>query len=118
MRINPAVFWAPRVLCILFIGFVSMFALDVFQEGHGLWQTLLALVMHLIPTFVMLALLAAAWRWEWVGTVAFGICGAFFMHIVRASWRGKMVFAVPCFLAAGLFLVNWLQKRRHVGAAR
>jgi len=62
-------FWGPRILCILFAVFVSLFALDVFGEGFGFWQTIIALVMHLIPTYVVVIALVIAWRWEWVGTI-------------------------------------------------
>ena len=57
-------FWTPRALSILFIAFLSMFALDVFGEGLSFWQTLLALTMHLIPSFILIAALVLAWRWE------------------------------------------------------
>ena len=57
-------FWTPRVLTIAFILFLGLFALDVFGEGYGFWGTLVALLMHLIPNFVVLAVLIIAWRWE------------------------------------------------------
>ena len=63
-------FWTPRALAIVFIAFLSLFALDVFGEGYGFWQTLLALVIHLIPTWILIALLILAWRWEWIGAVS------------------------------------------------
>lgn len=107
---SRALFWAPRALCIAFIAFVSMLALDVFGQGHGFWRTLGALAMHLIPTFVMVAALAAAWRWEWVGTVLFTVCGVIFLFIVRGPWWTKMMFTVPCLVTACLFLLNWLKR--------
>ena len=42
--------WSPRVLSILFALFLSIFALDVFSEGYAFAETILALLMHLIPT--------------------------------------------------------------------
>ena len=109
---NRALFWAPRALCILFIAFVSLFALDVFGEGHGFWRTLADLMMHLIPSFVMVAALVVAWQWEWVGTVMFTVCGVFFMIIGRGTWV-KITFGAPCFVAASLFFINWRQKREQ-----
>src|SRR5688500_8521018 len=64
-------FWTPRVLSILFALFVSMFALDVFGVGYGLWETVMALLIHLVPVFILLIGLALAWRWEWVGALIF-----------------------------------------------
>jgi hypothetical protein len=53
-------FWTPRVLGVLFVAFLSLFALDVFGEGYGLGGTILALVMHLIPALLVLAALVLA----------------------------------------------------------
>jgi hypothetical protein len=65
------IFWAPRVLCILFAMFLSMFALDEFNEGYGFGETILALLIHLFPTFIVAISLVIAWRWEWVGAILF-----------------------------------------------
>ena len=66
-----ALFWGPRALSVAFIAFLSLFALDVFGEGYGFWKTLLALTMHLIPTFGLIAALVLAWRWEWIGATLY-----------------------------------------------
>src|SRR5664280_249579 len=57
-------FWTPRIICILFACFISIFALDVFQENHGFWNTLLALLIHLIPTGLLLLILALGMGWS------------------------------------------------------
>ena len=113
---NRTLFWAPRVLCLLFIAFVSMFALDVFGEAHSFGQLLIALTMHLIPTFVLVTFLVIAWRWEWFGAVAFTACAVFFMVMVRAGLGGKLLFAVPCLVTAWLFLMNWRKRMEHRAA--
>jgi hypothetical protein len=69
-------------------------------------------MMHLTPSFFMLGALLVAWWWEWIGTVAFTLCGAFFIVIGRGPWV-KATFAAPCFATAWLFLLNWRQKRAH-----
>ena len=61
-RVKRVVFWMPRTLCALFAIFVSIFALDVF--GEGFWDTIVALLMHLVPTGIILIALAIAWRWN------------------------------------------------------
>jgi hypothetical protein len=45
--------WLPRIPGMLFAVFISLFALDVFSEEKGFLQTLIALLMHLIPTFII-----------------------------------------------------------------
>ncbi len=109
-------FWAPRVLSIAYIAFLSLFALDVFGEEHGFWRILLALTMHLIPTFVLIVALLLAWRWEWVGAILYGGAGMLYVIWVlhrplspalRLTWI--LTIAGPAFVVAALFLANWLK---------
>ena len=68
-------FWAPRVLTILLAAFLSLFALDVFTDETGIWEELLAMVIHLAPVYLVVVALVIAWKWEWVGAVVFiGLC--------------------------------------------
>ena len=82
-----ALFWTPRALSILFIAFLSLFALDVFDGHLGFWQTALALTMHLIPSFVLIAALVLAWRWEWIGAALYGAAGLLYVWWVVAMSR-------------------------------
>ena len=93
-------FWTPRVLCILFALFISLFALDVFGEGYGFWETLWALLVHLVPTF--------AWRWEWVGGILLIALGLFYIILAgsRVDWGATLLIAGPLFLVGVLFLFD------------
>jgi hypothetical protein len=114
-----ALFWTPRVLSIVFIAFLSLFALDVFDEHLGLWRTVLALTMHLIPSFVLIAALVLAWRWEWIGAALYASAGLLYVGwvvsmsrpvppAIRLIW--VLTIAGPAFVIAGLFLANWLKR--------
>jgi hypothetical protein len=110
-------FWAPRALSILFIVFISMFALDVFGDNLGFWKTFLALTVHLIPSLVLIAGLAVAWRWEWIGAVIYTAAGT--LYVITLLPRGLpppsiklqwiTTIALPAFLIGALFLANWLK---------
>ena len=63
--------WVPRILCILAILLISMFALDSFSPERTFWQNLGAFLIHLIPSFALIALLIVAWKWELPGGIAF-----------------------------------------------
>ncbi len=106
------IYWTPRVLCILFALFISMFALDVFGEGRGFWETLAALGMHMIPTAVIVLVTILAWRWEWIGTLAFFTTGV--LYSVRTAQHPDWILLIagPQFLIGGLFLLSWFQRRR------
>ena len=101
--------WTPRILGMLFAVFLSLFALDVFGEGHGFWKTILALLIHLVPTGLVLIALAIAWRWEWLGGLLFIGLGALYLVMAagRFHWSAYVVIAGPLFLVGVLFLVNW-----------
>lgn len=107
------VFWVPRVLCLLFAAFLSIFALDVFDGSHGFWQTMGALFMHLIPTWILLVLLAVSWRWEWVGAVVFPAMGIFYLVNFwgRFHWSAYVLISGPLTLLGVLFLLSWRQRR-------
>ena len=120
---KQGLFWAPRALSIAFIAFLSLFAMDVFGEHLGVWQTLRALAMHLIPSFVLIAVLVLAWRWEWIGATLYAAAGI--LYITWVGWVVSMArpipasirvlwvltIAGPAFLIAGLFLANWLKHK-------
>jgi len=111
-----SLFWAPRGLSILFIAFLSLFALDVFGEGLGFWKTLVALTIHLIPSLVLIGALAVAWRWEWVGAAIYTAAGALYVIIllphrlpplpIKLLWMATI--ALPAFVIGALFLANWV----------
>jgi hypothetical protein len=118
-RHDAFILWAPRVLAIAFIGFVSLFALDVFSGGRGVAETAVALALHLIPSAVLAAIVALAWRREWIGALCFGAAGALYVwwalskdvpaFATRLLWC--MTIAGPAFLVAALYGVSWRARR-------
>ncbi|HME00777.1 MAG TPA: hypothetical protein VKM93_26030 [Terriglobia bacterium] len=100
-------FWAPRVLCILFAFFVALFALDVFSEHSGFWKTILALLIHLLPSGIILGILAISWRWEWAAGVLFLGLAAWYISTARAHWDWCLVIGGPLILVGALFLIDW-----------
>jgi len=104
--------WTPRILCILFATFLSLFALDVFGEGYSFGKTLLALLIHLVPVWVIILILGISWRWAWVGGIAFPSFGV--LYIVwawrRFPWSVYATIAGPMFLLGILFWINWIYR--------
>jgi hypothetical protein len=109
---KPVLFWAPRALSILLIVFLSLFALDVFTGEGGIWRTLAALIIHLVPSFALVVVLAIAWRWEKAGAALFAAAGVFFAYAVPGPWWSKAAFSLPCFAVAVLFWLNCLTRER------
>ena len=110
--IKRTLFWTPRALCILFAMFLSFFALDVFSEGYGFWETILALLIHLIPVYIVVIVLVIAWRWEWIGAILFFALALFYLvwSWGRFHWSAYLVISGPLVLLGVLFLFNWIYK--------
>jgi hypothetical protein len=110
--IKQVLFWSPRVLCILFAMFMSLFALDVFSEDTGLGEEILGLLIHLVPVYIVVVLLAVAWRWEWVGAIAFVGLALFYLFQTwgREHWSAYLAISGPLTLIGVLFLLNWIYR--------
>lgn len=115
MNKNSMIRWLPRLLCIGAILFVSMFALDAFEPGIPFGQQLTGFMIHLIPTYILLGLLAVAWRWPFIGGLLFAIVGIVMSpfvytmnfhrtHSVGASLVIILMITVP-FIICGLLFI-------------
>ena len=105
--------WAPRVLGIAFAAFISLFALDVFGAGVGFGEAILALLIHLVPTYLIVAAVLLGWHWEWPGGLAFIALGIFYILLSggREHISAYLLITGPAVLIGILFMVNWLRKR-------
>jgi len=113
------VYWTPRVLCIAFAAFLALFALDVFSMRLDFPRRMLALAMHLIPSFVVLIALAIVWRREWIAAVIFPLLAVFHVVTMRGlHWSGYAVIDGPLLLLAVLFLLSWRERRAGFAAGR
>ena len=109
--VKRILFWTPRILSILFAVFISLFALDIFGEGYGTWQTIVALLMHLIPTAFVIVVLIISWRWEWIGAFLFAAAGLYYAFTTLKHPDWILVISGPLFVIAILYLLNWLNHK-------
>lgn len=105
--------WTPRILSILFICFISMFALDVFEQGRPWTEVLGALLVHLIPSYVLILILALAWRRPLAGAIGYlALALAYSVFAIRRGhWDWSLIIAGPLLLVAALFLMSWRAAR-------
>jgi len=115
---KQVLYWTPRVLGICIAGFVSIFALDVFGEGYTFWETVTALLIHLVPTCIVVVALVLAWRWEWVGALLFTSLSVFYVVLAwgQFPWVTYLVISGPLFVTGVLFLLNWVFRKQVRGA--
>lgn len=117
-------YWTPRILSILGILFVSLFALDAFEGADPFYKKLVGFAIHLIPSFVLVAILLVAWKWEKVGGLIFIFLGAFFSYYLfqfnykmnQSVWISLTIIASICFpfiISGILFMIHDLKKQSH-----
>ena len=115
--------WLPRIICILAILFVSLFAVDAFAPGQTIWQQLGAFFIHLIPSFILLAILIIAWKWEYIGGIIFLLIGLGFSpwvfvntykinHSIWMSLGIIMTITIPFVIVGILFIVSHFHKKK------
>jgi hypothetical protein len=115
--------WIPRLLCIAAILFVSMFALDSFAPGLTIWEQIRDFMIHLIPSYILLAALLAAWKWEKIGGIILMAIGlglspfVFTMnwHRTGSIWMALgivLIINIPFVMVGALFIFsNYLKKK-------
>ncbi len=117
--------WLPRIICILAILFVSLFATDAFSPELTIWQQLGAFIIHLIPSFILLAFLIVAWKWEYIGGIIFTIIGLglspfVFVHnyeMNHSVWMSLgiiLAITIPFVIVGVLFIWNHKMKKRSI----
>ncbi|MEJ2384562.1 MAG: hypothetical protein P8Y54_09195 [Xanthomonadales bacterium] len=105
--------WLPRILLILFALFLTVFSLDVFREGLGAGDIAVGLAIHNIPTFLLLILVAAAWRREWLGALGCIVFAVLYLAwaVTRLAPVSYLPIALPLFLIAAVYAVSWRRRR-------
>ena len=117
--------WTPRVLCILAILFVSLFALDSFDPKLTIGEQILGFLIHLIPSFLLAIFLAVAWKWELIGGIilaalALGLAPSIYLgnynnnHSVWMSLGVILMINLPFVIAGGLFILSHFLHRGTV----
>ncbi len=107
MRNTDWLYWSPRILGILYIGFLAVFALDVFIPGQTLMYYLQALLIHLLPNFILAVVLLISWKYQKLGSLLFGIsfllCMLFFGK--NGFFISQLLIFSPLLLISFLFFI-------------
>lgn len=113
-RTKHVLFWLPRVLGILFAIFLSLFAFDIFNQGYGVRETVQGLLIHLIPVFIVVAVLVLTWRRQWIGALLFPTLALSYPVLTqgRQHWSVYLVISGPLVLLGVLFILNWIYREQ------
>jgi len=116
-KVNKFRYWTPRILGIIFILFLTIFSLDVFESGLTVGQIAIGLFIHNIPALFLLLILIISWKHEIVGGITFIFAGLLYILLLamnpRFEWymlSWSVIIAGPAFLIGILFTINWFKK--------
>ncbi len=112
MLVTSLFVWSPRVLGLGMSLFLALFAFDAFQ-GAPFHETAVALAVHLLPALLVLALVAAAWKWEWLGALGFIGLAVLYAAIAHARPDWILVISGPMLVIGLLLLWSWRLRRNH-----
>ena len=113
---KTVLYWAPRVISILFALFISMFGFDVFDMDIGFPEIILAFIMDMLPAIIVVVMIALAWRWELVGAI---LCmGLALFYIFGTNFDMDIITYLlipgPLMILAVLWFLGWLQKKKYL----
>src|SRR3990167_5408754 len=121
-RVGKFIYWAPRISSIIFILFLALFSLDVFEGNYGFWGTIVGLFMHNIPAMILLTVLIISWKHEIVGGIGFVLAGILYIamilrEIITAGFEWYyLLWALQisgiAFFIGIMFLVGWFKKKK------
>lgn len=126
MKTNHKIlYWTPRILGILTVLFIGMFAFDAFAPTNTLGQNILSFLIHLIPAAGLLILVLAAWRWELVGGIILTLAGIgwgvflfiFNLHRTNSSGAALLVvvsLSLPFIITGILFIIHHFISRKDL----
>ena len=109
--------WAPRALAIVLAIFLAMFAMDVYFEGMDFWETSGAFVSRLLPSLIVILMLAIGWRRD--GLAALGFLALAIAYCVAFSaWKHLPESLTLTLPPLGISLAFYARMRllRHLGA--
>ena len=98
---NRFLFYAPRILSIIFILCIIIFSMDIFGKSFSLFSLILILV------------LIFSWKRELVGAIGFILFGLWYILLIKNL-------AIPEYIAISgssiiigiMFLLDWFMKKR------
>jgi hypothetical protein len=101
-----------------------MFAADSFAPELTLWQQIGGFILHLIPSFILIALLIVAWKWEYIGgiiiiVIALGLSPFVFMlnynrnDSVGMSLGIILTITFPFIVVGILFILSHYMKKKE-----
>lgn len=101
---------------MIFIFFLALMSLDIFDLNLSFWQTVGVFFMHSLPALFLIIVLIISWKYEIVGGIVFILAGLVYIALLTRnqfewyllSWAIQI--SGIAFLIGALFLAGWFKK--------
>ncbi|MCG8581106.1 MAG: hypothetical protein MI866_14395 [Bacteroidales bacterium] len=121
---SKILYWTPRLIYIATVIFISLFALDAFDSTFSTWHQIRNFIMHMIPSFALLAFLIYVWRKELTGgsiLIIIGLALSFlvFRHNFRMnqsvikSLIPVLLLTLPFCVTGILFIIDYFHRKKQ-----
>ena len=101
--------WSPRVLGILTVVFVAMFALDAFEPGAPALVAAADVGVHLLPAILLAGLVTVSFRWPLAGAIGFlALAVLYATALARGRLDWILVISGPLAVVGALFMASWV----------
>jgi len=97
-----------RVIIVLYIAMISIFALDA--------ESFLGFLIHLIPSILLVGIAAIAWRSDKAGGILFIVLAFIFTAFFNTynNWGAFVFVSLPLFAIGILFLINTFKFQKRI----
>lgn len=100
---------AATSLGVLYAVALLVFAADVFNHEQNIAQTFYDILLHLLPTAVVLFIVVVAYNRPLIGAIIYLVLGL--MYIItgwaRMHWSAHVLIAGPLLLLSALYITAW-----------
>ncbi|HNY15456.1 MAG TPA: hypothetical protein PKI12_07935 [Bacteroidales bacterium] len=106
--LKKILFWLPRILGIVSIMFIMLFSLDALTGGDSPGKKIIGFLIHNIPSFILIAALIFAWKYEITGGIVFIVLSVAMAVYFKAfsGNSGSLIIISPFLLTGVLFILH------------
>ena len=100
---------AATSIGILYALALLVFAADVFSKNQDIFQTLIDLVLHSIPTVIVLLLVVASHQRPLIGSIIFAVNGIVYIITgwTAMHWSAHVLIAGPLLVISFLYVIAY-----------
>lgn len=100
---------AATSLGVLYAVALLIFAADVFNHEQNIAQTFYDILLHLLPTAVLLLIVVVVYNRPLIGAITFLVLGLMYIITGWASmhWSAHVLIAGPLLLLSALYITAW-----------